>query len=124
MQIMNLKEVENLETSEGIMSPLIFGKNLMAFYLQIPGRFKVKPHTHQGEGFLYCLSGKLEVTSNSGKVSISSGTAMLVPPGVEAGVENKQVEPFEAIIVSSPPVVKSLEELKQFIGKYGAQNKG
>ena len=115
MQIKNLKDTEILKTQEGLMRPLVFGKNLMVFHLEVPPRFKVEPHAHKGEAFLYCLSGELEVFSNKGKVSISPGTAMLIPSGMEVGVENKQENLVEAIIVGSPPTVKSVEELKELI---------
>ena len=123
MQIEQLKNTECLQTSEGLMRPLVFGENLMVFHLEIPPQFKVQPHAHEGEGFLYCLSGELEVSFNKGKVSIGSGTAMLIPSGMEVGVENKQESSVEVIIVGSPPIVKSIEELKELLRQYEVQNK-
>ena len=108
MQIKHLRDAEYLETQEGLMRPLVFGERLMVFHLEIPPRFK-------GEGILYCLSGDLEATFGSEKVNIKPGTAMLIPPNMEVGVENKKDESVRAIIVGSPPMVKSVEELKELI---------
>lgn len=123
MQIEQLKDTECLETSEGLMRPLVFGENIMVFHLEILPQFKVQPHAHEGEGFLYCLSGELEVSSNKGKVSIGPGTAMLIPSGMEVGIENKQESSVEVIIVGSPPIVKSIEELKELLRQHEVQNK-
>lgn len=123
MQIRNLKDAECLQTPEGFMRPLVFGEKLMVFHLEIPPKFKVKPHAHEGEGFLFCLSGELEVTSSKEKVNIMPGTAMLIPPGMEVGVENKQDHPVTALIAGSPPIVKSTEELKQLLKQFEAQHK-
>jgi len=123
MQIEQLKDTECLETSEGLMRPLVFGKNLMVFHLEILPQFKVQPHAHEGESFLYCLSGELEVSSNKRKVNIGPGTAMLIPSKMEVGIENKQESSVEAIIVGSPPIVKSIEELKELLRQYEVQGK-
>jgi quercetin dioxygenase-like cupin family protein len=86
IEIRNIGEVEGLETSEGTMKPLIFGENLAVIHLEIPAGLEVSPHAHPGEGILYCLSGELEVISGGETVTLSSGTAMLVPSGKEVGI--------------------------------------
>lgn len=123
MQVKNLKDAEVLQTPEGFMRPLVFGERLIAFYLEIPPHFKVEPHSHKSEGFLYCLSGELEVVSSKGKINVEPGTAILIPAGLEAGVENKKNDPVKAIIVSSPPMVKSTEQFKELLKQHGVQNK-
>ena len=115
IEIRNIGEVEGLETSEGIMKPLIFGENLAVIYLEIPAGLEVSPHAHPGEGVLYCLSGELEVISGGETVTLSSGTAMLVPSGTEVGIKNQKDAAVNALLISSPPSVRSVEELRNLI---------
>ena len=115
IEIRNVGEVEGLETSEGIMKPLIFGENLAVIHLEIPAGLEVSPHAHPGEGILYCLSGELEVISGGETATISSGTAMLVPSGTEVGIKNQKDAAVNALLISSPPPVKSVEELKDLL---------
>lgn len=124
MKIKQLKDTECLETSEGLMRPLAFGEHLLAFHLEIPPHFNVKPHAHEGEGFLYCLSGNLQVSWGESKVSIRQGTAMLIAAGSALGVENLEESPAQALIVGSPPMVRSLEELKSLLKKKPGQKEG
>lgn len=115
IEIKNIGEVEGLETSEGVMKPLIFGKKVAVIHLEIPAGLEVSPHAHSMEGVIYCLSGELEVISGSETVTLSSGTVMLVPPNVGVGIKNRGDEPVNAILISSPPPVKSAEELKNLL---------
>lgn len=48
---------------------------------------------------------------------------MLIPSGMEVGIENKQESSVEVIIVGSPPIVKSIEELKELLRQYEVQDK-
>jgi len=115
MKIKSIDEVEGLETSEGIMKPLIFGEKVAVIHLAIPVGLEVPPHAHSMEGVIYCLSGELEVISGSERVTIGGGTAILVPPNVEVGIKNCGDGPVNVILVSSPPPVKSAEELKNLL---------
>ena len=115
IKIKNIDEVEGLETSEGVMKPLIFGDKVAVIHLEIPAGLEVSPHAHSMEGVIYCLSGELEVISGSETVTICGGTAMLVPPNVEVGIKNHGDAPVNAILISSPPPVKSAEELKNLL---------
>jgi len=117
MEIKNINDAEGLETDEGIMKPLIFGENLCLFYLEIPPQFNVPPHCHPGEGVLYCLEGAIEVISKGKEATISSGTALLLNPNEEVGVKNLTDKCVKAILISSPPPVKSIEELKSLLKK-------
>lgn len=117
IEIKSISEVEGLETSEGVMKPLIFGQKVAVIHLEIPAGLEVSPHAHSMEGVIYCLSGELEVISGSETVTISSGTAMLVSPNVEVGIKNRGDAPVNAILISSPPSVKSAEELKNLLLK-------
>ena len=117
IKIKTISEVEGLETSEGIMKPLIFGDKVGIIHLEIPAGLEVSPHAHSMEGFIYCLSGELEVISSDESVTISSGTAMLVPPNVEIGIKNRGQTPVNVILISSPPPVKSADELKNLLLK-------
>ena len=103
------------------MKPLIFGEKVAVMHLEIPAGLEVPAHAHSMEGVIYCLSGELEVISGSETVTIGSGTAMLVPPNVEVGIKNRGDEPVTAILISSPPPVKSAEELKKLLRH---QNRG
>lgn len=117
IEIKSVSEVEGLETSEGVMKPLIFGEKVAVIHLEIPAGLEVPPHAHSMEGVIYCLGGELEVTSKSETVTIGSGSAMLVPPNVEVGIKNYGNEPVNVILISSPPSVKSAEELKNLLSK-------
>jgi quercetin dioxygenase-like cupin family protein len=115
IEIRTIDEAEGLETSEGVMKPLLFGENLAVMHLLIPAGLEVPPHAHPGEGVLHCLSGELDVVSGGETVTISSGTAMLVPPGTEVGIKNRQDAAVNALLISSPPPVRSVEELRNLI---------
>ncbi len=117
IKIKSISEVEGLETSEGIMKPLIFGEIVAVIHLEIPAGLEVSPHAHSMEGVIYCLNGELEVTSKSETVTIGGGTAMLVPPNVEVGIKNCGDGPVNAILISSPPPVKEAEELENLLLK-------
>ena len=117
IKIKSIDEVEGLETSEGIMKPLIFGERVAVIHLEIPAGLEVPPHAHPSEGVIYCLSGELEVISGSETVTIGSGTAILVPPNIEVGIKNHGDAPVNAILISSPPPVKSADELKNILKK-------
>ena len=124
IEIKNISEVEGLETSEGVMKPLIFGEKVAVIHLEIPAGLELSPHAHSMEGVIYCLSGELEVISRSETVTIGGGTAMLVPPNVEVGIKNRGDEPVTAILISSPPPVKSAEELKNLLRHPNRGDKG
>ena len=115
IEIRTINETEGLETSEGVMKPLVFGENLAVMHLLIPAGLNVPPHAHPGEGVLYCLSGELEVISGGENVTLSSGTAMLVPSGTEVGIKNQKDAAVNALLISSPPPVRSVEELRNLI---------
>ncbi|RLG30152.1 hypothetical protein DRN97_10945 [Methanosarcinales archaeon] len=117
IKIKSIDEVEGLETSEGIMKPLIFGERVAVIHLEIPAGLEVPPHAQSSEGVIYCLSGELEVISGSETVTIGSGTAILVPPNIEVGIKNHGDAPVNAILISSPPPVKSADELKNILKK-------
>ncbi len=76
---------------------------------------KSPPHAHPGEGVLYCLNGELDVVSGGETVTLSSGTAMLVPSGTEVGIKNQKDAVVNALLISSPPPVRSVEELRNLI---------
>ena len=122
IKIRTLDESEGLQTSEGVMKPLVFGENLAVMHLMIPEGLEVLPHAHPGEGILYCLSGELEVVSGGETVTISSGTAMLVPSGTEVGIKNRQDTAVNALLISSPPPVRSVEELTNLINQHKGGN--
>jgi len=117
IKIKSIDEVEGLETSEGVMKPLTFGEKVAVIHLEIPVGLELSPHAHSMEGVIYCLNGELEVISGSSSetVTIGSGTAMLIPPDTEVGIKNRGDEPVNAILISSPPPVKSAEELKNLL---------
>ncbi|RJS85560.1 cupin domain-containing protein [Methanophagales archaeon] len=117
IKIKSIDEVEDLETSEGVMKLLIFGEKVAVIHLEIPAGLEVSPHAHSMEGVIYCLSGELEVISRSETMTVNSGTAMLVPPNVEIGIKNHGNTPVNAILISSPPPVKSAEELENLLLK-------
>lgn len=121
IKIKNIGEVEGLETSEGVMKPLIFGEKVAVIHLEIPVGLELSPHAHSREGVIYCLSGELEVISKSETMTVNSGTAMLIPSDTEVGIKNRGDEPVNAILISSPPPVKSAEELKNLLRH---QNRG
>ena len=115
IEIRTIDEAEGLQTPEGVMKPLLFGENLAAMHLMVPAGLEVPPHAHPGEGVLYCLSGELEVISGGETVTLSSGTAMLVPSGTEVGIKNQKDAAVNALLISSPPSVRSVEELRNLI---------
>ena len=117
IKIKSIDEVEGLETSEGVMKPLIFSEKVAVIHLEIPAGLELSPHAHSMEGVIYCLSGELEVISKSETMTVNSGTAMLIPSDTEVGIKNRGDEPVNAILISSPPPVKSAEELKKPIIK-------
>jgi mannose-6-phosphate isomerase-like protein (cupin superfamily) len=63
------------------------------------------------------LSGELEVISREETVTISSGTAMLLPAKVAVGIKNRGHTSVNVILISSPPSVKSADELKNLLLK-------
>ena len=117
IEIKNIGEVEGLETSEGVMKPLIFGEKVAVIHLEIPAGLELSPHAHSTEGVIYCLSGELEVFSGDETETIGSGTAMLVPPNTEVGIKNQGNKTVNVILISSPPPVGSSEELKSLLKK-------
>ncbi|MCD4845659.1 MAG: cupin domain-containing protein [Methanosarcinales archaeon] len=118
IEIKKLQEAEGLMTREGLMKPLIFGEKIGVIHLEIPAGLEVSPHAHTTEGVLYCLSGELDVISKDEIVTISSESAILVSPDTEIGIKNLSNEPVKAILISSPPPVKSVEELKHLLEKH------
>jgi quercetin dioxygenase-like cupin family protein len=122
IEIRTIDGAEGLQTSEGVMKPLVFGENLAVMHLLIPAGLEVPPHAHPGEGVLYCLSGELEVISGGKTVTISSGTAMLVPSGTEVGIKNQKDAAVNALLISSPPPVRSVEELENLINQHKGGN--
>lgn len=118
IEIRNVQETEGLETSEGVMKPLLFGENLAVMHLLIPTGLEVPPHAHPREGVLYCLSGELEVISGGETVTLSSGTAMLVPSGTEVGIKNQKDAAVNALLISSPPAVRSVEKLENLLNQH------
>jgi quercetin dioxygenase-like cupin family protein len=122
IEIRTIDEAEGLQTSEGVMKPLVFGENLAVMHLMIPAGLEVPPHAHPGEGVLYCLSGELEVVSGGETVTISSGTAMLVPSGTEVGIKNREDAAVNALLISSPPTIRSVEELRNLINQHKGDN--
>ena len=117
IELKNIGEVEGLETSEGVMKPLIFGEKVAVIHLEIPAGLELSPHAHSTEGVIYCLSGELEVFSGDEIETIGSGTAMLVPPNTEVGIKNQGNKAVNVILISSPPPVGSSEELKSLLKK-------
>lgn len=115
IEIQKIDDAEGLETPEGVMKPLIYGERLACMHLEIPAGLEVSPHAHSTEGLLYCLSGELVVESGGETVTIGSETAMLVPPNTVVGIKNLQDAQVNAILISSPPSVKSVEELKNLL---------
>ena len=115
IEMKNIQEAEGLETPEGLMKPLIFGERLGLIHLNIPAGLEVSPHAHTTEGVLYCLSGDLDVITDDGAVTLSSEAAMLVPPDTKIGIKNRSNAPVNALLISSPPPVKSVEELKDLL---------
>ncbi|HJH29346.1 MAG TPA: cupin domain-containing protein [Methanosarcinaceae archaeon] len=115
IEMKNIQEAEGLETPEGLMKPLIFGERLGVIHLEIPAGLEVSPHAHTTEGVLYCLCGELDVISEDETLTLSSETAMLVPPNTEIGIKNRSNTPVNALLISSPPPVKSVEELKDLL---------
>ena len=109
-------DVEGLETPEGIMRPLVFGKNLFVTHLEVPPGLEVPGHGHPGEGVLFCLSGKLVAVSKEGEAEITGGTVLVVSPGEEVGIRNPTGAPARALLISSPPPAGSLDELKRLLG--------
>ncbi len=118
LEIRTIDEAEGLQTPAGVMKPLVVGCNLAVMHLVIPAGLEVPPHAHPGEGVLYCLSGELDVVSGGETVTISSGTAMLVPSGTEVGIKNRQDAAVNALLISSPPTVRSVEELRNPINQH------
>ena len=118
IEIRTIDEAEGLQTPEGVMKPLLFGETLAVMHLMIPAGLEVPPHAHPGVGVLYCLSGELEVVSGGETVTISSGTAMLVPPGTEVGIKNQKDAAVNALLISSPPPARSVEELENLINQH------
>ena len=117
IELKNIGEVEGLETSEGVMKPLIFGEKVAVIHLEIPTGLELSPHAHSTEGVIYCLSGELEVFSGDETETIGSGTAMLVPSNTEVGIKNQGNKTVNVILISSPPPVGSSEELKSLLKK-------
>ncbi len=124
IEIKNVPEAECLETPEGLMKPLIFGERLGVIHLEVPAGLEVLPHAHTTEGVLYCLCGELDVISDDKTVTLSSETAMLVPPNTEIGIKNRSNAPVNVLLISSPPPVRSVEELKDLLKshKNGSQS--
>ncbi len=118
IEIRTIDEAEGLQTPEGVMKSLVVGCNLAVMHLVIPAGLEVPPPAHPGEGVLYCLSGELDVVSGGKTVTISSGTAMLVPSGTEVGIKNRQDAAVNALLISSPPAVRSVEELEKLIARH------
>ena len=116
METKRLEEAEALETPEGVMRPLVFGEKLFVSHLEVPAGLEVPGHAHPGEGVLYGLSGELVATHGGGETKIAAGTALHVSPGEEVGVRNPSDSPAAGLLISSPPTVRSLEELKAMLG--------
>lgn len=118
IRIQKIDDAEGLETPEGIMKPLLFGERLFCMHLEVPAGLEISPHSHPTEGIIYCLSGELVVESESENATIGSGTSIIVPPDAVVGIKNQQNAPATAIVVPSPPSVKSAEELKCLISHH------
>ena len=61
------------------------------------------------------MEGTLVVVSEGRKITIGSGAAFLVEPNEEVGIKNLTDKPAKVILVSGPPAVKSMQELKNLL---------
>lgn len=109
------QKAEVLNNPEGFIRPLIFGKKPGVMHLTIQAGLEVSPRAHAKEGVLYCLNGELDVISENETVTLSSETAMLVPPHTKIGFKNPSSAPTNALLISSPLPVKSVNELKSLL---------
>ena len=71
--------------------------------IEIQAGRDLEPHTHSGEDdAFYILDGEMTFVSEGEDVPASSGTFVLVPPGVEHGFRNEGKVPVRMLNIHAP----------------------
>ena len=120
-KLFKVYDTESLATSEGTVRPFFFGENVSLIHLEVPKGLEIPAHSHPREGILYCLAGELQVYSEDQLFKLSEAMALLVPPDVAVGIRNKSDVPAECLLISSPPALRSADELKERLKHYQIQ---
>ena len=115
VDVVGMAEARAIETSEGVMRPLLFGAAVSVIHLEVPAGIEVGAHGHPREGILYCLSGELELTAGGRTIGLEADTAVRVPADEKVGMRNPGAGPAMALLISSPPAAGSAEELEAHI---------
>jgi len=121
IKVYKVDDAPGMETGEGVMRPFLFTDNVSLIHLEIPKGLRINPHAHSRQGLLYCLNGKLEVFSGSERFIITGGTAVVVSPNTAIGINNNSSGSAKCLLISSPPLFRSAEELGERLRQIKAE---
>ena len=111
MKVVRFDEMEEFDTPEGKMRPLIVSKKIAVTYLKIPSGLKVKPHAHPKDGIIILTKGKIKLND----ARLEAHDLAYIPANFEVGMVCEKEA--EAILISVNPEYKNLDELKSVLKK-------
>jgi len=112
MEVVRFNEMEEFDTPEGIMKPLLVSEKIAVIHLKIPPGLKVEPHSHPRDGIIVLTKGGVKLND----VELEAYDLAYIPTNFEVGMECK--EEAEAILISISPDYKSLDELKSVLRRF------
>lgn len=115
--LLNIREVEGFQASEGIVKPLVFGRNISSICLEIPPHFEVPAHSHSQETIVFCIEGNFTRTAAGVTKSIGPGDVYLIPGGCAGGIKTGE-KAVKVLAFSSPSLAISKEAFMERIANY------
>lgn len=115
MIISRSDDLEEFETPEGIMKPLLVTEYLKVIHLKIPAGLKVTPHSHPTPGNIILLKGAIKLNAED-PVFLKEGDVASIPADYVVGLESETEA--EAFLVSSPSGFKNIGELYQRLERF------
>ena len=106
--LVNIGEAEGFRSSEGVVKPLVFGRNISSVCLEIPPHFEIPAHSHSQETIIFCVEGNFTRTASGITRSIGPGDVYLVPSGCAGGIKTGE-KAVKVIACSSPSTAASKE---------------
>lgn len=114
--LVNIREAEGFQSSEGVVKPLVFGQNISSVCLEIPPNFEVPTHSHSQETVIFCIEGNFTRTAAGITRSIGPGDVYLVPGGCAGGIKTGE-KAVKIIACSSPSLAISKDAFLERIAK-------
>ena len=112
MEVVRFNEMEEFDTPEGIMKPLLVSEKIAVIHLKIPPGLKVEPRSHPRDGIIVLTKWGVKLNN----VELEACDLAYIPANFEVGMECE--EEAEAILISINPDYKSLDELKSILRRF------